>query len=109
MSAKVLSKAAAKEAKIDLIEDGRGTQAVHDVSRGDARGAAFRFGQHEDQSRSRFVRRKAVAAKRNRSRPGRLQIVADLARRWRRFWPEAARLFEESCESPFGDSLFEKR
>src|ERR1043166_4457753 len=31
MSAKVLSKAAAKEAKIDLIEDGRGTQALHDV------------------------------------------------------------------------------
>ena len=31
MSAKVLSKAAAKDAKIDLIEDGRGTQAVHDV------------------------------------------------------------------------------
>jgi large subunit ribosomal protein L4 len=31
MSAKVLSKAAAKEAKIDLIEDGRGSQAVHDV------------------------------------------------------------------------------
>lgn len=31
MSATVLSKAAAKEAKIDLIEDGRGTQAVHDV------------------------------------------------------------------------------
>jgi large subunit ribosomal protein L4 len=31
MSAKVLTKTAAKEAKIDLIEDGRGTQAVHDV------------------------------------------------------------------------------
>src|SRR4029078_9913771 len=31
MSAKVLSKAAAKEAKLDLIEDGRGTQAVHDA------------------------------------------------------------------------------
>jgi large subunit ribosomal protein L4 len=31
MSAKVLSKAAAKEAKIELIEDGRGSQAVHDV------------------------------------------------------------------------------
>ncbi len=31
MSAKVLTKAAANEAKIDLIEDGRGTQAVHDV------------------------------------------------------------------------------
>src|SRR2546422_6870585 len=31
MSAKVLTKAAAKEAKIDIIEDGRGTQAVQDV------------------------------------------------------------------------------
>src|ERR1700761_9561444 len=31
MSAKALSKTAAKEAKIDLIEDGRGTQAVHDA------------------------------------------------------------------------------
>jgi large subunit ribosomal protein L4 len=31
MSAKVLTKAAAKEAKIDMIEDGRGSQAVHDV------------------------------------------------------------------------------
>jgi large subunit ribosomal protein L4 len=31
MSAKVLTKAAAKEARIDIIEDGRGTQAVHDV------------------------------------------------------------------------------
>src|SRR5215469_8085765 len=31
MSAKVLTKAAAKEAKLDLIEDGRGTQAVHDT------------------------------------------------------------------------------
>jgi large subunit ribosomal protein L4 len=31
MSAKVLTAAAAKEAKFDLIEGGRGTQAVHDV------------------------------------------------------------------------------
>jgi large subunit ribosomal protein L4 len=31
MSAKALTKVAAKEAKIHLIEDGRGTQAVHDV------------------------------------------------------------------------------
>ncbi|MEP7014053.1 MAG: 50S ribosomal protein L4 [Verrucomicrobiota bacterium] len=31
MSAKVLTKAAAKEAKIDLIEDGRGSQAIHDT------------------------------------------------------------------------------
>ena len=31
MSAKVLSKAAAKEAKIDMIENGRGSQAMHDA------------------------------------------------------------------------------
>ena len=31
MSAKVLSQAAAKEAKIELIEDGRGTQAIHEA------------------------------------------------------------------------------
>jgi large subunit ribosomal protein L4 len=31
MSAKVLTKAAAKEAKIDMIEGGRGSQAVHDT------------------------------------------------------------------------------
>ena len=31
MSAKVLTKAAAKEAGIELIEDGGGTQAVHDT------------------------------------------------------------------------------
>ena len=31
MSATVLTIAAAKEAKIDVIENGRGTQAVHDV------------------------------------------------------------------------------
>src|SRR5438876_1537676 len=31
MSAKVLTKAAAKEAKIALVNGGRGTQAVHDV------------------------------------------------------------------------------
>src|SRR5436189_4668346 len=31
MSTKVLTKAAAKEAKIALVEDGRGTQVMHDV------------------------------------------------------------------------------
>jgi large subunit ribosomal protein L4 len=31
MSAKVLSKAAAKEAKIEMIENGRGSQALHEV------------------------------------------------------------------------------
>src|SRR5207237_2780826 len=60
------------------------------------RGEAIWFRQNEEQGRSRFVRRKAVAAKRNRSCQGRLQIIPDLAGRWLRFWPEAARLFEES-------------
>ena len=31
MSAKVLTKAGAKEAKIAMIEDGRGSQAVHET------------------------------------------------------------------------------
>jgi len=31
MTAKVLTKTAAKEAKIDIIEDGRGTQAMHEA------------------------------------------------------------------------------
>src|SRR5262249_35648385 len=43
-----------------------------------------------------LFRRKTVAAKRDRSCPGRLQIVPDLAGRRRRFWAEAAGLFEES-------------
>src|SRR4030095_15194684 len=81
----------------DRLDRGRSRYAgCGRYGRGDAGGAAFWFRQHEDQGRSRFVRRKAMAAKRNRSCPGRLQIIADLARWRRRFWPEAARLFEES-------------
>src|SRR5262245_423780 len=57
---------------------------------GDARGASFWFRQHEDQSRSRFVRCKTVAPKRDWSRPGWLQVIAYLARWRRRFWSEAA-------------------
>ena len=34
MSAKVLTKTAAKEANIDIIEDGRGTQAVPEAHEG---------------------------------------------------------------------------
>src|SRR6201985_2031071 len=50
MSAKVLSKTAAKEAKIDLIEDGRGTQAVHDAVV--AMGAARRSGSANTKSKA---------------------------------------------------------
>ena len=52
MSAKVLTKAAAKEAKIDLIEGGRGYAGRARRGRGDARGASFRLGEHEDESGS---------------------------------------------------------
>src|SRR5712672_2063772 len=55
---------------------------------GDARGAAFWFRQHEEQGRSRFVRGKAMAAERDRSRPCRLQVIADLAGWRRRFGPK---------------------
>ena len=51
------------------------------------------------QGGSRSVRRKTMAAKRNWARPRRLQIVADLARRWCRFWTEAPRLFEKVVKS----------
>src|SRR6266481_416530 len=76
MSAKVLTKAGAKEAKIDLIEDGRGTQAVHDAI------VAMR------------------AARRSGSASTKTKAEVDLSgakpRRQRRFWSQAARLFEES-------------
>src|ERR1043166_6158302 len=56
----------------------------------DARRSSFRFGEHENEGRSRYVRRKTVAAKRNWSRSCRLRFLADLARRRRRVWTEAA-------------------
>src|SRR5438093_572195 len=37
-------------------------------------------------------------AERNWSRPRRLQIVAHLARRWRRFWAKAPRLFQKDLK-----------
>ncbi len=79
MSAKVLTAAAAKEAKIELIEDGRGTQAVPRRCRRDAGGASFRLGEHEDEGGSQSFRREAVAAKRHRPRTCWLQVVACLA------------------------------
>src|SRR5882724_2423125 len=69
MSAKVLTKAAAKEAGIDLIEDGSGS-----------------------------VRREALATERDRPRASWLQIFAHLAW-WRcRVWTQATRLFKKSFE-----------
>src|SRR2546430_6514016 len=51
--------------------------------RGDASGAPFRFGEHEDKSDRESFRRETVAAKRNGSGARRLQVVTSLAR-WRR-------------------------
>src|ERR1700730_14728288 len=56
----------------------------------DARSEAFRFGEHENKSRSRYVGCKTVAAKRNGTRAGRLRRIADLARRRRRLRTKAA-------------------
>ena len=63
-----------------MIEGGTRNAGVARNGRGDARGASFRFREHEDESRSEFFRRETVAAKRNWSRARRLQIVGDLAR-----------------------------
>src|SRR5207302_4253547 len=63
-----------------------------------ASGAAFRFGQYQDESRSGSLGCKTVATKRDRPRASRLQIVAHLARRRRRFWSQAARLFQKDLE-----------
>ena len=97
MSAKVLTAAAAKEAKIELIENGAERRRARRRRR-DARGAPFRFGEHEDESRRESLRRETVAAKRNWPRPRRLQVVADLAWRRRRLRTEAARLHEEDFQ-----------
>src|SRR5205823_4645024 len=64
----------------------------------DARGAPFRFGEYEVESRRKSFRRETVAAKGNRPRPCRLQIVADLAWWWCSFRAEAARLFQEGFQ-----------
>ena len=99
MSAKVLTKAAAKEAKIELIDGGRGTQAVHDVVV--AMRAARRSGTANTKTKAdvNLVRRQTVAAKgTGRARAGYKSSV-DLARRRCRLWTKAARLFQESFKS----------
>src|ERR1700736_2601115 len=62
------------------------------------RGTPIRNRQHENESRSGYVRGKTVAAKRKRPRPCWLRFIANLAWRRRRVWTQAARLFQESFE-----------
>src|SRR5437868_15195719 len=66
---------------------------------GDARGASFRLGKHQDNSDSEPFRREAVAAKANRPGARRLQVIADLARWWRRVWTTSSSLLEENVEN----------
>jgi Ribosomal protein L4/L1 family len=108
MSAKVLSKAAAKEAKIDLIEDGRGTQAVHDAVV--AMRAARRSGSANTKSKAevdlsgakpwRQKEQVAPGPVTNHRRFGGA-VVSFLAR--------SRAIIRRKLESLFVDSLFEKR
>ena len=109
MSAKVLTADAAKDAKITLIEGGRGTQAVHDVVV--AMRAARRSGSANTKTKAEVAsfRRQAVASEGHRPRARRLQVLADLAWRRRRLRTEAARLLEESFQDGHGASRFGRR
>ena len=98
MSAKVLTKAAAKEAKIELLDGGRGTQAVHDVVV--AMRAARRSGSANTKTKAdvnlsgaKPWRQKGTG----RARAGYKSSV-DLARRRCGLWTKAARLFQESFQ-----------
>src|SRR5438445_5881430 len=66
--------------------------------RSHARGAAFRFGQYQNQSGSRSFGRKTVAAEGDGPGTRRLQIIPDLARRRRGIRTQAARLLQENFE-----------
>src|SRR2546423_3386141 len=62
---------------------------------GDARGASFRLGKHQDKSDSEPFRREAVAAKGDWPGARRLQVIAGLARWWRRVWAPSSCLLED--------------
>src|SRR5437016_203565 len=73
MSAKVLTKAAAKEAKLDIIEDGRGTQAVHDVVV--AIRAARRSGTANTKTKAEVICRSSPETNRRGEGLGRIRFV----------------------------------
>ena len=109
MSAKVLTVAAAKEAKIESDRRRRGTQAVHDAVV--AMRAARRTGSANTKTKAdvnlsgaKPWRQKGTG----RARAG-YKSSADLAWRWCGLRPEAARLLQESFEDGRGGSLFRKR
>ena len=108
MSAQVLTKAGAKEAKIDLIEDGRGTQAVHDAVV--AMRAARRSGSANtktkaevDLSGAKPWRQKGTG----RARAGYKSSPIWRVVAW--FLARSRVIIRRKLESPFVDSLFEKR
>src|SRR5712672_2063771 len=108
MSAKVLSKAAAKEAKIDIIEDGRGTQAVHDVVV--AMRAARRSGSANTKTKAEVDLSGAKPWRQKGT--GRARAGYKSSPIWRGGGVVLARsraIIRRKLESPFVDSLFEKR
>src|SRR5437660_10887590 len=66
--------------------------------RSHARGAAFRFGQYQNQRGSRSFGRKTVAAEGDGPVARRLQIIMDLAGRRGGIRTDAAQLLEEDSE-----------
>jgi large subunit ribosomal protein L4 len=78
MSAKVLTAAAAKEAKIELIENGREHRLCTKPSLRCAR-PDVRFRQYKVESGRKSFRCQTVATKRNRPSSRRIQVVRNLA------------------------------
>ena len=105
MSATVLTIAAAKEANIDVIENGRGTQAVHDVV------VAMRANRRSGSANTKTKAEVAYSGKKpwrqkgtGRARAG-YASSADLGGWWCGFWSETAGLFEEGIRRMLSDSL----
>src|SRR5258707_15498637 len=108
MSAKVLSKVGAKKAKIELIEDDRGTQAVHDAVV--AMRAVRRSGSANTKSKAEVDLSGANPWRQKGT--GRARAGYKSSPIWRGggvvFGPKP-RDYSKKVESPFAASLFEKR
>ena len=109
------TKDAATKLKVDLIENGIGTQALHETVVAYQRQSPRRHALHQDQGDRRRFRQEAVAPKGHRQRPFRLQVLARLVRRRRGLRPASPRLFQEdeqgreAARAAQGDQLARQR
>ena len=87
------------EVKFPLIEDGKGTQAVHDVGRRLPGRPAHGHRLHQERRRSRRHQQEAVAAEGHRPRPRRLVPIAAVARRRRGLRTQAPRFQQEGFQA----------